>query len=362
MLWVWIAFHVFVFAMLALDLGIFHREAHEVSMREAAGWSVTWVVLSLSFNYGVYRVMGAQAGLEFLTGYLIEKALSVDNIFVFVLIFSYFGVPPRHQHRILFWGILGALVLRGGMIGAGAYLIQRFHWIIYVFGAFLVVTGVRMAFHTDHDIEPEANPVIRIVRRFVPVTNRYHGQRFFTREAIGPGGALRGVATPLFVVLLLVETTDIIFAVDSIPAIFAVTTNAFLVYTSNVFAILGLRAMYFLLAGVIQRFHYLQLGLAVVLTFVGVKMLITDWYTVPIGMSLAIVAAVLAVAVIASWLFPKQAEAHAPVAFDPLHPPATEATVAPIEPTPEVAEAEAKEDSDRAAGILREPRRRIGDE
>jgi tellurite resistance protein TerC len=363
MLWVWIGFHIFVFAMLALDLGVFHREAHEITMREAAGWSITWIVLSLSFNYGVYRFMGPQAGLEFLTGYLIEKALSVDNIFVFVLIFSYFGVPPRHQHRILFWGILGALVLRGGMIGAGAYLIRQFHWITYVFGAFLVVTGVRMAFHAERDIEPEANPVIRIVRRFVPVTNRYHGQRFFTRDAIGPGGALRAVATPLFVVLLLVETTDIIFAVDSIPAIFAVTTNAFLVYTSNVFAILGLRAMYFLLAGVIQRFHYLQLGLAVVLSFVGVKMLIADSYAVPIGMSLAIVAAVLAVAVVASWLFPKQAEAHAPVVLDPLHPPAAESMVAPIEPTPEVAEAEAKDNSDRAAaGVLRETRRRIVDE
>ena len=340
MLWVWITFHIFVFAMLAIDLGVFHREAHEVSMREAAGWSVTWVVLSLSFNYGVYRIMGPQAGLEFLTGYLIEKALSVDNIFVFVLIFSYFGVPPRHQHRILFWGILGALLLRGGMIGAGAYLIQQFHWITYVFGAFLVVTGVRMAFHAERDIEPEANPVIRLVRRFIPVTNRSHGQRFFAREPIGPGGAMRGVATPLFVVLLLVETTDIIFAVDSIPAIFAVTTNAFLVYTSNVFAILGLRAMYFLLAGVIRRFHYLQLGLAVVLSFVGVKMLIAGWYTVPVGLSLGVIAAVLLAAGVASWLFPKAAEAHAPIVHDPLHPPRTDAAVAPLEPTPDVAAAE----------------------
>lgn len=348
-LWVWIAFHAFVFAMLALDLGVFHREAHEVTIREAAGWSITWVVLSLSFNYGVYRLMGPQAGLEFLTGYLIEKALSVDNIFVFVVIFSYFGVPPRYQHRILFWGILGALVLRGGMIGAGAYLIRQFHWVEYVFGGFLVFTGVRMAFQAERDIEPETNPIIRIVRRFVPVTNRYHGQRFFTREPIGPGGALRGVATPLFVVLVLVETTDIIFAVDSIPAIFAVTTNAFLVYTSNVFAILGLRAMYFLLAGVIRRFHYLQLGLAVVLSFVGVKMLIADWYAVPIGTSLALVAAVLAISALASWLFPKRAEEYAPVVHDPLHPPQEEPTVAPIEPTPEVAEAEAESLRARAA-------------
>ncbi len=235
----------------------------------------------------------------------VEKALSVDNIFVFVLIFSYFGVPPRYQHRILFWGILGALVLRGAMIFAGAYLIQRFHWVTYVFGAFLVITGIRMAFQDEQDIDPEKNPVIKLVRRLVPVTNRYHGQHFFTREPIGPRGRMRGVATPLFVVLLLVETTDIIFAVDSIPAIFAVTQNPFLVYTSNIFAILGLRALYFLLAGVIRTFHYLQLGLSVVLTFVGVKMLAAEWYKVPIGLSLAIIATVLALSVIASWLFPK---------------------------------------------------------
>jgi tellurite resistance protein TerC len=351
---IWIAFHAFVFAMLALDLGVFHRDAHEVSLREAAGWSITWVVLSLSFNYGVYHFMGPQAGLEFLTGYLIEKALSVDNIFVFVLIFSYFGVPPRYQHRILFWGILGALLLRGGMIGAGAYLIREFHWITYVFGAFLVVTGVRMAFHTDRDIEPGANPVIRLVRRIVPVSNRYHGQRFFTREPIGPGGAMRGVATPLFVVLLLVETTDIIFAVDSIPAIFAVTTNTFLVYTSNVFAILGLRAMYFLLAGVIQRFHYLQLGLAVVLSFVGVKMLVAGWHPIPIAFSLAFIAAVLSIAAVTSWLFPKAAEEHAPA-----HPIPSGSAVAPIEPTPEVAEVEAREPLDPDADAPK-PARRAG--
>ena len=345
-LWVWVGFHVFVFAMLAIDLGVFHREAHEVSIREAAGWSLTWIGLSLTFNYGVYHFMGSQAGLEFLTGYLIEKALSVDNIFVFVLIFSYFGVPPRYQHRILFWGILGALVLRGTMIFAGAYLIQQFHWVTYLFGAFLVFTGIRMAFQDEQDIQPESNPVIKLVRRFIPVTNRYHGQRFFTREPIGPRGALRGVATPLFVVLLLVETTDIIFAVDSIPAIFAVTTSPFLVYTSNIFAILGLRALYFLLAGVIRTFHFLQLGLSVVLSFVGVKMLIADWYKVPIGISLVVIAAVLAISVVASWLFPKPVEECAPL-LDPLHPPAEEPAVAPIEPSPDVAEAEAEEDAER---------------
>jgi TerC family integral membrane protein len=338
-LWVWIAFHLLIFALLAIDLGIFHRHAHEVSIREAASWSVTWIIISLSFNLGVYHFLGAQAGLEFLTGYLIEKALSIDNIFVFVLIFSYFGVPARYQHRILFWGILGALLLRGTMIGAGTYLIHEFHWVTYAFGAFLVFTGVRMGFQEETDIEPEANPVIALVRRVVPVTNRYHGQRFFTREALGPGGALRRVATPLFVVLILVETSDIIFAVDSIPAIFAVTTDPFLVYTSNIFAILGLRALYFLLAGVIRQFHYLQIGLSVVLTFVGVKMLIADWYLVPIGLSLAVIAAVLAVSVVASLLFPEEVEEHAPVTRDPLHPSAPP-SVAPIETTPDVDAAE----------------------
>ncbi|MGH7788675.1 MAG: TerC family protein [Candidatus Binatia bacterium] len=317
-LWIWVAFHVFVFALLAIDLGVFHRQAHEVSLREAAGWSITWVVLSLAFNAGVYYFMGAHAGLEFLTGYLIEKALSVDNIFVFVLIFSYFKVPGRYQHRILFWGILGALILRGAMIGAGAYLIQQFHWITYVFGAFLVFTGIRMAFHDGAQLEPEANPVIKLMRRFMPITNRYHGQKFFAHEApAGTAGPARRVATPLFVVLMLVETTDIVFAVDSIPAIFAVTTNPFLVYTSNIFAILGLRAMYFLLAGVIQKFHYLQLGLSVVLTFVGVKMLIADFYKVPIGVSLTVIASVLTISVVASLVFPK-AEGSEPM-IDPSH-------------------------------------------
>jgi tellurite resistance protein TerC len=258
----WVGFNVFVLAMLAVDLGIFHRKAHEVSLREAAAWSTVWVTLALAFGWGIHRFMGAQAGLEYLTGYLIEKALSVDNIFVFVLLFSYFRVPARYQHRVLFWGILGALVMRGAMIAAGAALIAAFHWIIYVFGAFLVVTGIRMAMQTEHDIEPDANPVIRLVRRLMPVSERYDGQKFFTRATVG--GRARLAATPLFVVLVLVETTDLIFAVDSIPAIFAVTTDPFLVYTSNVFAILGLRALYFLLAGVIHRFHYLKLGLAAV--------------------------------------------------------------------------------------------------
>jgi len=318
--WLWIGFNVFVLALLAVDLGVFHRTAHVVSIKEAAGWSIAWISLALVFNAGIYSFMGPQAGTEFLTGYLIEKALSVDNIFVFVLIFAYFQVPPKYQHRVLFWGIIGALFMRGGMIFAGAYLIKQFHWIIYVFGAFLVFTGIRMATQKEHDIEPESNPVVRLVRRFLPITGEYQGQSFFVRQRVGAGGALKLAATPLFVVLMLVETTDLIFAVDSIPAIFAVTTDPFLVYTSNVFAILGLRSLYFLMAGVIHKFHFLKLGLSAVLVFVGIKMLLTDLYKVPIGVSLAVIALILVGSVVASLLFPKAAEAHDPVEHDPLVP------------------------------------------
>jgi tellurite resistance protein TerC len=302
--WLWAGFNLFVLAMLAVDLGIFHRKAHEVSIREAAAWSAVWVILAMLFATGVYRIAGAQAGLEFLAGYLIEKALSVDNLFVFVLIFAYFGVPPRYQHRVLFWGILGALVLRGTMIGAGAYLVHRFEWILYIFGAFLVFTAIRMAKQDDDEIEPEANPVLHLVRRFLPVSKEYHGQRFFVREARGPRGGARWVATPLFVVLVLVETTDLVFAVDSIPAVFAVTHEPFLVYSSNIFAILGLRALYFLLAGIIRRFYYLKYGLSVVLGFVGVKMLLIPIYRIPIAASLATIVTVLTIAMVASLLFP----------------------------------------------------------
>ncbi len=301
--WLWIGFNVFVLAMLAVDLFVFHREAHEVTTREAAGWTALWVALALMFGAGVYAFMGRESGLEYFAGYLIEKALSVDNIFVFVLIFGYFRVPLQYQHRVLFWGILGALVMRGAMIAAGAYLIEQFHWVIYLFGAFLVFTGIRMATHVEQDIDPATNPVIRLVRRLVPVTSAYHGQKFFVR--LDDENARRLFATPLFVVLVLVESTDLMFAVDSIPAIFAVTTDPFIVYSSNVFAILGLRALYFLLADVIHRFHYLQLGLSAVLVFVGAKMLIADVYHVPIGVSLAIIVGLLAAATAASWLWPK---------------------------------------------------------
>ncbi len=318
-IWLWIGFNLFVLAMLALDLGVFHRDAHKVSVKEAAIWSTVWVSLALLFNYGIYHFMGPGAGLEFLTGYLIEKALSVDNIFVFVLIFSYFRVPPKYQHRVLFWGILGALLMRGAMIGAGAYLIANFHWVIYVFGGFLVYTGIRMATKKERDIEPDANPILRLIRRFVPVAPQYDGQKFFTRIE-SRNGRTRRAATPLFVVLVLVETTDLIFAVDSIPAIFAVTQDPFLVYTSNVFAILGLRALYFLLAGVIEKFHYLKLGLAVILMFVGVKMLLVDVITVPTAVSLGIIALVLATSIGLSLLFPKAVEENRPVDHLPLEP------------------------------------------
>jgi tellurite resistance protein TerC len=302
-LWLWIGFNAFVLAMLAVDLLVFHKEAHEVGAREAAAWSLVWIILALAFGGGVYRFMGREAGLEYFTGYLIEKALSVDNIFVFVLIFSSFRVPARYQHRVLFWGILGALLMRGAMIGAGAYLIQQFHWIIYVFGAFLVFTGIRTAMHVEHHFDSESSLAIRLIRRLIPVTNAYHGQRFFVHEQ--GHRRSRRMATPLFVVLALVETTDLIFAVDSIPAIFAVTQEPFIVYSSNVFAILGLRAVYFLLADVIHRFHYLKAGLSTVLVFVGLKMLATDVYKVPVGISLGAIALVLGASIAASWFRPR---------------------------------------------------------
>jgi tellurite resistance protein TerC len=284
--------------MLALDLGVFHRKAHDVTVKEAATWSFVWIALALAFNAAVWHWFGAQKGTEFLTGYLIEKSLSVDNIFVFALVFSYFSVPSKYQHRVLFWGILGALVMRAIFIGAGAALLTRFHWIVYLFGAFLILTGLKMAFAPSKGLEPEKNPVVRLVRRLMPVSAEYHGQSFFVRQ----GGRL--VATPLFLVLALVETTDLIFAVDSIPAIFAVTTDPFIVYTSNVFAMLGLRSLYFLLAGVMHRFHYLKQGLAAVLVFVGVKMAIVDFVKVPAAVSLGVIATLLATAVVASLLRP----------------------------------------------------------
>lgn len=301
-----IAFNVGVLAVLGVDLGVFNRKAHKISVKEAAIWSSVWIALSLAFAGFIAWWRTPQAALEFLTGYLIEYSLSVDNIFVIVLIFSYFRIAEKHQHRVLFWGIIGALLMRGSMISAGAFLISRFHWILYVFGAFLVFTGVRMAMQDEADIEPESNPVLRLVRRLLPVTQDFRDQSFFVREPVHRGERPRVLATPLFIVLVLVETTDLIFAVDSIPAIFAVTRDPLIVYTSNVCAILGLRSLYFMLAGVIHRFYLLKLGLAVVLTFVGVKMLVAGVYEIPIHVSLLVIAVILGASVVASIAFPRK--------------------------------------------------------
>ncbi len=301
--WIWVGFNAFVLAMLALDLGVFHRKAHVVGLRESIGWTSAWVALALVFNLGVWYFAGPQKALEFFTGYVIEKSLSVDNIFVMAMLFSYFAVPPIYQHKVLFWGILGALTMRGAMIALGAALIARYSWIVYVFGAFLIFTGVKMITKREEAIHPERNPVVRWFRRLVPVTADYRQDRFFVVE--------RGVrhATPLFVVLLLVEFTDLIFAVDSIPAIFAVTTDPFIVFTSNAFAILGLRSLYFALAGVMDRFHYLKIGLGVVLSFVGVKMLLAHSpYKIDTMVSLGVVVGILAVSVVASLLRPRRIE------------------------------------------------------
>ena len=292
--WIWIAFLSFIAGMLAIDLLVFQREAHAVSMREAGIWSAVWIALGLTFGAIVWLWQGPEAGGEYLAGYLIEKSLSVDNIFVFALVFGYFAVPAAYQHRVLFWGVFGALVFRAIFIAAGASLLDQFHWMIYVFGAFLVITGIRMARSNDEHVDPGKNPVLRAFRRFVPLTDELRGERFFVKESG------RRLATPLLAVLVVVETTDIIFAIDSIPAIFAVTTDTFLVFTSNAFAILGLRALYFLLAGMIGRFTYLKVGLAVVLAFVGVKMLISEVYKIPIWLSLTVIATAIAGSVLVS--------------------------------------------------------------
>jgi tellurite resistance protein TerC len=308
-LWAWVVFNGFVLAMLALDLGVFHRQAHEVKMKEALGWSAVWISLALVFNAIIYlnwqsivpnsEYSNSQAAMAFFTGYLIEKALSVDNVFVFLMIFAYFKVPAMYQHKVLFWGILGALVMRAICIAAGVSLLKQFHWLVYVFGAFLIVTGVKMVFSHGKKIDPEKNPVLRAFRKLVPVTPSFVGDKFFTKI----DGRL--FATPLFVVLLFVEMTDLIFAVDSIPAILAITQEPFIVYTSNVFAILGLRALYFALAGVMQLFHYLHYGLSAILVFVGAKMMLVDIVgKIPVGISLGVVASILFISVVASLLIP----------------------------------------------------------
>jgi tellurite resistance protein TerC len=290
----WIVFNIFVFGMLTLDLGVFHRKAHAVSLKEAGVWSCIWVSLALVFNFGIYYLWGQEKALEFLTGYVIEKSLSVDNLFVFLMIFQYFNTPAEYQHRILFWGIVGALILRAIFIATGSALLSNFHWMIYVFGGFLVITGIKMFMQGDEKIEPEKNPVVRLFQRMMPVTHNYHGQNFF----VSKDGKRQ--ATLMMVVLIVVETTDVIFAVDSIPAIFAITTDPFIVYTSNVFAILGLRALYFMLAGVMEMFVYLKVGLSFVLVFVGVKMTLVDVYKIPIGASLGVIGGILLLSVLMS--------------------------------------------------------------
>jgi tellurite resistance protein TerC len=301
-LYVWAATLGAIGAMLALDLLVLHRDAHEVSMREAALTSAMWVTLGVLFGVGIWVVSGGEHAGEYFAGYLIEKSLSVDNIFVFALIFGYFAVPAKYQHRVLFWGVVGALVMRAGFIAAGATLLDRFSWTVYVFGAFLLLTGLRMARQREDHVDPSRNPLLRLLRRRVPMTDDYEGQRFFIRRAG------RVLATPMLAVLVVVETTDVVFAVDSIPAIFAVTDEPFLVFTSNAFAILGLRALYFLLAGMITRFAYLKIGLAAVLAFVGLKLLLTHVVHLPIWLSLGVIAAILGTALVASLVRPPDRE------------------------------------------------------
>ena len=290
-IWAWGVFLLVVIAMLMVDLGVFHRKAHVLSMREATIWSIVWVVVALVFNAIVWVWLGHQKALEFFTGYLVEKALSADNIFVFAVLFNYFAVPPEYRHRVLFWGVLGAIVFRLTFILAGTALLKKFHWVVYIFGIIVIVSGIKLLMRKDEEIDPERNPVLRLARRFLPITPNYHGQKFFVR--------LNGkfMATPLALVLLVVESTDIVFAVDSIPAIFAITRDPFIVFTSNVCAILGLRALYFLLEGMIRLFRYLDEGLAVILVFIGIKMLVSEFYKIPTWVALGFVAAVLAITI-----------------------------------------------------------------
>ena len=295
-IWLWVGFTVFVLLLLTIDLGVFHRKAHAVGLREAAGWYVVWVSLAILFNVGIFLWLGADKGTEFLAGYIIEVSLSVDNVFVFLIIFSYFAVPAQYQHRVLFFGILGAIVMRGLFIATGVTLLNMFQWLIYAFGAFLIFTGIKLALRKEEEVHPERNPVLRLARRILPVTPGYEGQRFFIRRH----GRL--MATPLFMVVLVVEASDLVFAMDSVPAILAITRDPFIVWTSNIFAILGLRALFFLVAGILRHFRYLKVGLALVLCFVGVKMVISDFYHVSTPLSLGAVAGILAVTMLASYL------------------------------------------------------------
>ena len=298
--WPWIIFNAFVLLMLAIDLGVFHRQSKKVSFKEAITWSAVWVTLALIFNGWIYYSMGEKPAVEFLTGYLVEKSLSVDNIFVFVLLFSFFNVPEEYQHRVLFWGVIGALIMRAIFIVVGAVLIAKFHWIIYLFGVFLVFTGYKMFKKSASDMHPEENPLVRWFIKKGKVTNEYHGKEFF----VNING--KHLATPLFLCLLSIEFTDLIFAVDSIPAIFAITKDPFIVYTSNVFAILGLRSLYFALEGIITKFPYLRYGLAIILIFIGCKMLLVDVYKIPIAVSLGFIALVITLSIVWEKIFPKR--------------------------------------------------------
>jgi len=295
-------FNIFLILLLVLDLVVLNRKSHEIKFKEAVLLTSGWIGLAMLFCLGIHFRMGSQKALEFLTGYLLEYSLSVDNLFVFLVIFSYFQVDPKYQHKVLFWGILGALVMRAVFILAGVALINKFHWLIFVFGGFLVFTGFKMAFKSDEEVEPEKNPVLRLFKKFFPVTHDHDGGKFFLRI----DG--KRMATSLFVVLLALETTDIVFATDSIPAILAISRDPFIVYTSNMFAILGLRSLYFALAGMMKMFHYLQYGLSIVLVFIGVKMLISDFFKIPIGWALAVVASILFVSVVASVAFPQKSK------------------------------------------------------
>jgi tellurite resistance protein TerC len=302
LLYFWILFNLFALGMLVLDLRV-HRAGRVVGFRESLGWSAMYVALAFAFAAVLYFWQGHQAGLEFVTGYVLELSLSVDNLFIFLMIFNYFSVPEQQQHRVLFWGVVGALILRGIFIGAGVGLINRFHWLLFIFGALLVYSGIRVCVMGDHQINPAANPVVKLFRRWIPVTENYHGGRFFIRNRDDRG---RLYATPLLVVLLVIETTDVLFAVDSIPAILAITLKAFIVYTSNVFAILGLRSMYFAVAGLMKIFRFLHYGLAVILILVGLKMLLSDYLEIPILATLGVVAGVLLVSIILSIVFPEK--------------------------------------------------------
>jgi len=298
--YVWIGFIAFIILILVVDLGVFHRKSHEVKIKEALIWTGVWILLALIFNYGVYIFMGKEKAVEFLAGYLIEKSLSIDNLFVFIMLFTFFDVKPQYQHKVLFWGIIGALVMRAIFIFSGVILISKFHWIIYIFGAFLVFTGIKMLIQKDETVSPDKNPLVRLFKKFFPVSETMHGDKFFVKIN------RKTVATPLFIVLLVVEFTDLIFAVDSIPAILAISNDSFIIFTSNVFAILGLRALYFALAGITKLFHYLKYALSAILVFVGIKMLIVDLYKIPVTYSLFVIVAMLLFAILLSYILPKK--------------------------------------------------------